>query len=411
MSFCATEKNKVKELYELAVNRLNNDHEKCFYGRNDTLLLISAQYPGVWLEHVYDSIIYAKLFPEKLYIAKNTLNLFISLQEKGQLPCYVWDKARVSVPEESIGYSEIQECVSFAKLCLEYYYLSHDLMFLRKCYSSAAKWILWLESNRMTLKKGLIEMFVGYDTGHDNSGRLSGMSEPGYYRVDNVLQNASICPPNDSVAPIIAVDMNCNYYASLISIAKMAKILNRLNEEEIYLKKAKDVKHRLFAECYDSNDKFFYDVDKNGNKRKYLSSQILHLFMEKVLDKTEDKNFIDAIYEKHIRNPKEFWTEYPFPSMAINDPSIKNRTPVNCWGYYSQALIALRCTLWMDYYEKNRDFDVVCEKWIKATVNNSDRIHFGQEIDPISGETTMWSDFYSSCMLFFIYASRRLKLV
>lgn len=410
MNFTNTEKQKIKDLYLLAQNRLFNEHEQCFEGREDTLLMISAQYPGVWLEHVYDSIMYAKLFPDKLYIAKNTLSLFIDLQVNGQLPCYVWDKARVNNPEEAIGYSEIQECVSFAKLCIEYYKMSNDDNFLMKCYKSCVDWVNWLKNNRTTLKQDLLEMFVGYDSGHDNSGRLTGMTVPGYYRIDGVLQNASVCPPNDPVAPIIAVDMNCNYYATLIAISNMANIL-KLDTEKIYYDEAIKIKKLLINKCFNNEDSFFYDLDKNGKQRKYLSCQILHLFMEHVLDLEEDKELIDLIYNKHVKNPNEFWTEYPFPSMAISDPSIKDRTPVNCWGYFSQALTAFRCTLWMDDYDKKEDFDFVCEKWIKATIKNIDKIHFGQELDPITGETTMWSDFYSSCMLFFIYAVRRLNLI
>ena len=69
---------------------------------------------------------------------------------------------------------------------------------------------------------------------------------------------------------------------------------------------ANEVKKRLFEECYDKNDKFFYDVDKFENKRKYLSSTIFHLFLEGVLDKNEDKNIIDDLYKYHIKNENEF---------------------------------------------------------------------------------------------------------
>lgn len=400
----------IEELYNIAIKRLNEYHEQCFYGENNTLLLISATYPGVWLEHVYDSIIYAKLFKDKLYIAKNTINLFIKYQLNGQLPCYIWDKNRVANKDEAIGYSEIQECVSFAKLCLMYYEMSGDTELLKKAYIACKKWVKWLENNRMSTNRGLIEMYVGYDTGHDNSGRLEGMKEKGYYRVDGILQNASICPPNDEVAPILAVDMNANYYSSLVSLSKMADILNN-DEKTYYLNKSKNVKELMFKYMYNKNDAFFYDVDKNNNQRKYLSSSIFHLFLEGVLDEKQDKALINEIYSKHIINKKEFFTEYPFPSMSISDKSIEKRTVVNCWGYYSQALIALRCTLWMDAYGYGKDFDIVCEKWIEAIIKNSDKIMFGQEIDPITGQTTMWSEYYSSCMLFYIYAVRRLKLI
>ena len=50
------------------------------------LIIISNRYPGVWLEHVYDSIMYGHLFQD-YQIALTTINAFIDLQtEEGQYP-------------------------------------------------------------------------------------------------------------------------------------------------------------------------------------------------------------------------------------------------------------------------------------------------------------------------------------
>ena len=83
-------------------------------------------------------------------------------------------------------------------------------------------------------------------------------------------------------------------------------------------------------------------IDRNGNKRKFRSSTIFHLFMEGVLDRNQDTDLIDRIYREHIRNPEEFWTPYPFPSMAVNDPTCGGHVTANCWGYYTMGLIVDR---------------------------------------------------------------------
>ena len=132
----------------------------------------------------------------------------------------------------------------------------------------------------MTTNRGLIEMFVGYDTGHDNSGRLEGMACKGNYSVDGVTQTADVIPPDDGITPILAVDMNCNFYADEVALSKMAAILGKIEESEKWAKSASEVKKKLFEHCYDEKDAFFYDVDRNGNKRKYKSSTIFHLFLE-----------------------------------------------------------------------------------------------------------------------------------
>lgn len=373
------------------------------------MLMISTQYPGLWLEHAYDAVIYAKMYPDKLYLAKNTIEIFIENQrEDGQYPFNVCEQ----YGKFSAGYSHIQECVSFLTLGFEVSEMLNDRDFDQKVYSSGEKWISWLKNNRMTLGKGLIEMFVGYDTGHDNSGRLEGLSHKGNYRLPTgEIANAAVFPPDEQLAPIFAVDMNCNFYGDLTALAKFAERLGKTEEAAKWREAAAEVKKRLFEMCFDENDVFFYDADKNGNKRKYLSSTVFHLFLEKVLDKESDAELIEKVYKKHIKNKSEFWTAYPFPSMAVNDRSCENHVNFNCWGYYTQGLIVLRCIRWMEHYGWTEDFDYICKQWVSAWTACYDRIKLGQELDPVTGEPTASSEWYSSCMLMYLYSAKRLKLI
>ena len=390
-----------ESICEIIKERLERVHIGCFAGMDKPLLLISADYPGVWLEHVYDSVFYAMMDRTKLYLAENTVDIFIANQRTdGQLPCKI-------LGDGSVGYSQIQECVSFARLCLLVYRMNGSRAFLEKAYIASSKWAKWLKNNRMTTGRALIEAFVGFDTGHDNSGRLRGLSCEGKYYVNGVEQNASVLPPCDEVAPLIAVDMNCNFYATLTSLSEMAGELGLTHEADAWAKEACGLKQRLFDICYNSDDCFFYDVDKNGNQRKYLSSTVFHLFMEGVLDKEKDAELIDEIYDRHISNPEEFATPYPYPSMAISDPSCKEHRDFNCWGYYSQGLIALRATLWMEMYGFRAEFENLCKKWVEAWTANFDTVKLGQELDPITGVPTKSSEWYSSTMLFYLYAAKK----
>ena len=390
--------------------RLSEVHLRTFKGMTEPLLLISNAYAGVWLEHVYDSVIYATLEKDAVSLAETTVRLFIdNMTPDGQLPCLIRD----SDPSDTdrIAYSHIQECVSFASLCLKVYEMNKDKDFLCECYQAAKKWEAWLRRYRMTTNRGLVEMFVGFDTGHDNSARLHGLKCPGRYKINGENVNASVLPEGEEIAPVLAVDMSCNLYATDISIAKMAEILGESDTAKEYYARAKNMKEKLFENCYDKNDRFFYDVDKNGNKRKYLSSTIFHLFMEGVLDPEEDKALINEIYERHVKNPEEFWTPYPFPSMAVCDESTKEHKSFNCWGYFTQGLIVLRATLWMDKYGFGDDLDYIAGKWLDAWTNSYGSFNMGQELDPISGKPSPSSEWYSSCMLFYIWAAKRLKII
>ena len=411
---------KIKKLFQEAQEK-GEQNIRCFKGSTKPLPLISLTYPGVWLESSAQmAFLYTKLVPSNLHVVENTINLFIDNQtEDGQLPCYVLDENVEQSRDfgEIIGYSQIQECSSLARLCLWVYKINKDKAFLKKSYDSGKAWDGWLRKNRMTTGRGLIEMFCGYDTGHDNSGRFVGMScyQNYAYEENGVIKhhNAAVLPPDDGITPILAPDMNCVFYATNAALAEMADILGLPEEADEWRKKAKEIKRLLFKYCYNEDDAFFYDVDRNGKQRKYLSISILHLFMEGVLDRNEDANVIDAIYNRHIKNPNEFWTPYPFPATAISDPYWQNlkNPPVNCWGYYTQTLTLMRCALWMDEYGYSEDFDEACRRWLQAYTDGYDKIRFGQEIHPITGEPTICDEWGIGCMNFYCYVVKRLGIL
>lgn len=391
---------KILEKYKIVLDRIRTVHIKSFPGYPGPLFLISNAYPGVWLEHVYDAISWANFEPSMSYVARAQVELFLNNQkEDGQFPCYVLDKSNPNVVNygRSIGYGQIQECVSFTSLCLETYKLIDDKTFLENAYEKCVKWDNWLCANRMTLNKGLIELFCEHDTGHDNSARLADVPK-GCPKAD-----AKICGDGDFM-PLLAPDMNSVFYGSRAALAEMARILGKYNEAEQWEQKAGDVKKALFELCYDAEDEFFYDVDRNGRFRRFRSIHIVNLFQEHLLD----GDMAEKIYTRYLKNPKEFWTPYPFPSMSISDPFSKQDRDGNSWGFYSQGLTALRALRWMDYYGKGEDLEYIMRRWISCFVN-SKNMNFSQELHPITGELSKSSQWYSSSMLFFIHSVKRLR--
>ena len=69
-----------------------------------------------------------------------------------------------------------------------------------------------------------------------------------------------------------------------------------------------------------------------------------------------------------------------------------------------------RCTRWMDDYGFGEDFDYICRKWLEAWTRCFEDMKLGQELDPFTGEPSQCSEWYSSCMLFYLYAAQRLGI-
>ncbi len=64
---------------------------------------------------------------------------------------------------------------------------------------------------------------------------------------------------------------------------------------------------------------------------------------------------------------------------------------------------------WMDFYGRGEEMNRMMRAWISAWCRE-DILRFGQELHPITGEPSECSQWYSSCMLYFLHALRRLGL-
>lgn len=384
----------VRAACRIAEDRIRSRHLRAFPDTNGTILIISDTYNGVWMEHVQDAQVWEKFDPTTRGVAARQASLFIDrVRPDGETPF------RYTANNEGWLFSQIQECVSLATLCYEAYELDPaNRAFLEKAYDACAKRDGWLVANRMQTGRGLIEMYCGYDTGHDNSERLRGMK---YQR--NICKDAAYMPTDCPVAPLLAVDMNANMYGNRMSLARMARELGRPEEAVLWEKKAAAIREKMMELLFDEKDYFFYDVDKNGVRRRIKNIAITQIFDENVCD----FDLANEIYERHMANPKEFAAPYPFPSLAMNEERTAPPLSGNDWGYYSQGNTALRTLRWMKRYGREREMHDMMRAWLSAWTGE-EKTPFGQELDPISGRPSDCSPYYSPTMLYYLTAAREL---
>ena len=94
---------------ESAIERIRSHHLRAWEGSGGNIFFISDEYPAVWMEHTFDSLVWASLSGETEVAVNETL-LFINKQrEDGHFPFVVGDG--------HLGFGQLQECVSFAALC------------------------------------------------------------------------------------------------------------------------------------------------------------------------------------------------------------------------------------------------------------------------------------------------------
>lgn len=395
----------VRACCRAALNRIRTKHIKEFPGASGTVFLISDAYPGVWMEHTYDALAWVALDASDKAIAIRQTRLFLDRQsEEGQFPFRFVD---ISNPHwngqpQPRNMNHMQECVSFARMCLAAHKLnpgSED--YLAAAYEACCRRDRWMVEHRMQTGRGLIEMYCGYDTGHDNSERLRGMKYEGW-----VGEDGGYMPTDCPVAPMLATDMNANFYGNRVALSEMAALLGKPDEAAAWRKKANNIREKMFELLFDEKDCFFYDVDKHGRQRRMKSISITNVILEDVCDEA----LVDEIYERHFKNPAAFGTPYPFPSLAMNEPRTKPHLPGNDWGYYSMGLTALRTLLWMPRYGRTKEMHEMMRAWLRGWTNCFDTMPFGQELDPYAGTPSNCSSWYSATMLYYLHAARELGI-
>lgn len=354
---------------------------------NRPVLIEGAEYRGIWLECApMEALVYAELAefvprsedqPSPAEIARANHMAFFALQhEDGQLPAYIWEK--------EVGYSQIQMVVPVAATAWKLVQLTKDEELLKTAYAACSKWDAWLGRYRDRRKTGLVEGFCTYDTGMDNS--------PRWARIPDSCpdDDARKCPPVSSL-PRLCPDLSATVYGGRIALAAMAQELGLKNEADRWLAYAELIRKLIIEKLYCAEDAAFYDLDAQGKFVRVRSDLISRVMGEHVLklEIASDKRIFDDVWARQLHNPNAFWSPFPYPSIAMDDPLFVRSIPPNSWGGASQALTALRASRWMEHYGKQPEFIHLMQQWV-AAINRSGKStgEFWAQMNPMTGEFT-----------------------
>ena len=355
------------------------------------VLSTGVGYPGIYLEHNQDNLFLAKTDIETALAGHEIF--FKHQREDGLLPAAIIDINKyplINDPPTGIAFASVHAVVPPAYTAWKLAKLSQREAFLQQAYSACSRYDAWLVKKRNRKGTGLVEMYCEYDTGGDKQRRV----------IDGGLKGR--CPGNDAcnmpdleIMPIVSVDLSAMMYGSRVALSQMATALGKTIEAQQWLEKSEYTKKRIHELCYDPEDQFFYDVDGKGQFRKYRTEHITKLFITKVVD----QKLFDIIYNRYFKNPKEFATPFPFPSVSISDPTY-NTDAINSWCGPSQTLTAIRTTLWMEDYGKHDDFMSLAKIWVDAICKSD--LPFTQEMNPITGKFSDVAQYYTPSLLMFI---------
>ena len=340
------------------------------------VLIEGATYKGIWMEcGPHEALVYRKVRPD---VARAAHMTFFTLQRPdGQLP------ANNKLTEA--GFGQIQMVVPIAATAWELARATGDEALLQATYEACGRWDAWLLKYRNTRGTGLTEGFCTYDTGHDNSPRWAGIPP----QCPN--KDAKTFPPGYAL-PRLCPDLSATTYGARRALAEMAKALGKTGEADRWTEQGEAIRKLILDKLYVAEDAAFYDLDADGKFVRVRSDILSRMCGEHVVDQA----MFDDVWARQLHNPKAFWTPYPLPSIAADDPAFVRPIPVNSWGGASQALTALRAGRWMDHYGRSAEFAGMMDAWGRALAAD---MGCRQQMDPITGEFTQGEPDYSPAAL------------
>jgi hypothetical protein len=168
----------------------------------------------------------------------------------------------------------------------------------------------------------------------------------------------------------------------------MARALGRPAEAARWDEHAEALRRLILDKLYSPEDAAFYDLDAQNHFVKVRGTAIIRVLGEHVLKREipGDRRIFDDVWRRQLHNPDAFWAPFPFPSIALSDPTFVRPIPRNSWGGAAQALTALRAPRWMSYYGKHAELDHLMRQWVHAI---ADSHGFRQQMDPLNGQFTL----------------------
>ena len=359
------EDSSLQRVYDEAERRCLGNLQN-FAGR--TVLVEGGGYQKIWLEtQPMGGEMYAL---RNLEAAMNNTLLFMEHQRAdGRLPGSVKLEEGRLIPE----YNKYQGfCFPFPALNL-YYLSGEDPAYLDALRETLARFDACLRRTRALKPDGLLRSFCVYDTGEDNALRYG--DAPCWWTED--------APPEGyQVVPMASMDVTSWSYACRDTLRQISLIQGKPEEAARWEALAAEVADALRRELWDEAAGTLFDRDRLGRSVRVLSHSPLRCMYWGSLSREAADRFV----REHLLNPEEFWTPFPLPSTAVNDPSFRN-APENNWSGQPEGLTWQRAILALENY----GYEPLVSRLGDILLRNLARCgcRFTQQYDPFTGEPSL----------------------
>ncbi len=181
----------------------------------------------------------------------------------------------------------------------EIYQMRHDLDRLGRAYPALCRYLEWDLAHRATDEDGLLAW-------HIEGNPLSRSGESG---MDN-------SPRFDGDGPWAAVDFSAYAVAEMRYLSCMAQTLGREEEASRWAERRRRLAEAINARLWDDAQGFYFDRRVGGDLCPVKAVSGFLPMWAGVASAEQAERLV-----AHLRAPSEFWSPFPVPSVALDDPT------------------------------------------------------------------------------------------
>ena len=267
-----------------------------FYTTREAMTPSMIHYVGVWQ---WDAFFHALAYRHvEKHLAQDQIRIVLDHQrEDGMIPDAIHDEGTVTRLNFPVD-ADVTKPPLIAWAAYKLYEMDGDREFLDEIYEPIVRWNTWWFEQNDTDGNGLCEYQHPFSSGLDDS------------------------PLWDDGMPVEAPDLNTYLYLQQESLAKIASAIGKQEDVEMWRGRADAMVQRLVERAWDAESGFFWARRNDSRVNVRTPFNLFPLITGRMPQEIAER------LVTHLTDERQFWTRYPVPSVALDDPKY---TPGKMW--------------------------------------------------------------------------------
>ncbi len=267
-----------------------------YYTTREAMTPSKLYYVGVWQWDAYFHALAYRHIDRKL--AHDQLRVVLDHQRAdGMIPDAVHDEGTITHLDFPVE-ADVTKPPLLAWTAWKLYEYDGDREFLEEIYEPVVRWNEWWFSNNDSDHDGLCEYQHPYSSGLDDS------------------------PLWDYGMPVTAPDLNTYLVLQMESLGKIARTIGELEQAEFWEQRSRKHLDLMMQKLWDGQTGLFWAKRQDTRVPVRTPFSLFPLLTGRLPVEVSDK------LVEHLTNPREFWTRYPVPTVAVDEPSF---SPLLMW--------------------------------------------------------------------------------